>query len=148
MEEEKIRIYTDGSCLWNPWNWWYAAILLYKDNSKTVKWGEKNTTNNRMELKAIISALKELKKSNIHIEVYTDSNYVYKWITQYIKNWKNNNWKTSDKQDVKNKDLWEELYELNLKFKIKRNWVKWHADDQLNNLVDKIAQKEAKKFEK
>ena len=143
MEESYIRIYADWSCLGNPGPWGYAAILMYWDNSKTIKWKEENTTNNRMELKAVIEALKALKKTNIKVYIYIDSDYVYKGITSYINSWEKNNWKTSSKEEVKNKDLWQELSGLNKSYKIEWNWVEAHSDDQLNNLVDKIARKEA-----
>ncbi|UFX83185.1 ribonuclease HI [Candidatus Absconditicoccus praedator] len=142
-----IKIYTDGSCLGNPGNGGYAAILFYKDNSKTIKGAERNTTNNRMELKAVIEGLKAIKNKKIDLEIYTDSKYVHDGVKQYLKVWKNNGWKLSNKKEVKNRDLWEELDLLIYDFKqIKFNWVKGHSDNTLNELVDKIARSEASKL--
>lgn len=142
-----IKIYTDWSCLWNPWPWWYAAILLYRDNSKNIVWGELETTNNRMELMAVIKALQSIKNKNIPIEIYVDSKYVSDWISKYLPNWINNWWKLSNKQDVKNKDLWIELHSLTKWIKnINWNWVKAHSVDLMNNLVDKLARDEATKL--
>lgn len=146
METNIIKIYTDGSCLGNPWYWGYWAILVYKEDSKIVCGSENNTTNNRMELKAVIEWLKTLKSNKIPIEIYIDSKYVSLGITEYLDNWKVNWRKLSTKQPVKNKDLWIELDELIGQFKINWHWVKWHSDDLMNNLVDKIARKEAKKL--
>lgn len=140
-----IKIYADWSCLWNPWPWWFAAILIYWDKTKTIKWSEKDTTNNRMELSAIIQALKSIKTNWIPINIFVDSQYVKTWITTHIDKWLINWRLTANKEPVKNKDLWIELYDLNKKLKPNWNWVRWHADDAINNLVDKIAKKEAKK---
>ncbi len=146
IDENIIKIYADWSCIWNPWPWGYAGILMYKDSSKTVSGSESKTTNNRMELKAVIESLKSLKNKNIPIKIYVDSEYVYKWITEYINWWINKWWKTSSKEEVKNKDLREELYELNKFYKPSWNWVKAHSDNHMNNLVDKLARKEANKL--
>ncbi|MEF2174827.1 MAG: ribonuclease HI [Candidatus Absconditabacteria bacterium] len=146
METNIIKIYTDGSCLGNPGYGGYGAILVYKEDSKIVCGSENNTTNNRMELKAVIEGLKTLKSNKIPIEIYIDSKYVSLGITEYLDNWKVNGRKLSTKQPVKNKDLWIELDELIGQFKINWHWVKGHSDDLMNNLVDKIARKEAKKL--
>ncbi len=141
---EYIKIYTDWSCLWNPWPWWYAAILMYWENSKKISWYELNTTNNRMELRAVIEALLLLKSNKIPIKMYVDSKYVADWVSNYLSKWESNNWKLSNKQDVKNQDLWKELSKLIKKFdKIERNWVKAHNNNPMNELVDKLARKEA-----
>ena len=121
-----IKIYTDGSCLTNPGNGGWAAIININDEIKEISGSEKNTTNNRMELLAPIRALKEMKQSD-QIEIYTDSQYVKLGITEWINTWVVNNWKTSKKEDVKNKDLWVELYSLNKSLNVKWNWVKAHA---------------------
>ena len=106
-----ITIYTDGSCLTNPGSGGWAAIINENNEKKIISGNEKNTTNNRMELLAPINALKGIK-SGPKIKIYTDSQYVKNGITEWINKWLNNNWKTSKKEDVKNKDLWIELYNL------------------------------------
>ena len=137
-----IKIYTDGSCLENPGNGGWAAIINSDGNIKKISGNEKNTTNNRMELMATISALKEIS-SNEDIEIYTDSQYVKLGITEWINNWLKNNWQTSKKEDVKNKDLWLELYNLDKSLNVKWNWVKAHAGNPLNEEVDLLAKKAA-----
>ena len=137
-----IKIYTDGSCLKNPGNGGWAAIICTKDEMKKISGSEKDTTNNRMELMATINALKEVNSDDL-IEIYTDSKYVKNGITDWIHNWIKNNWKTSNKEDVKNKDLWVQLYDLNKNSKIKWNWVKAHAGNPLNEEVDLLAKKAA-----
>ena len=137
-----IKIYTDGSCLENPGNGGWAAIIINGADIKKISGSEKNTTNNRMELMAPINALKEMKQ-NKQIEIYTDSKYVKLGITEWINTWLKNNWKTSKKEDVKNKDLWLELYNLNKSLDVKWNWVKAHAGNPVNEEVDLLAKKAA-----
>ena len=137
-----IKIYTDGSCLKNPGNGGWAAIICTKDEMKKISGSEKDTTNNRMELLATINALKEVNSEDL-IEIYTDSKYVKNGITDWIHSWIKNNWKTSNKEDVKNKDLWVQLHELSNNSKIKWNWVKAHAGNPLNEEVDLLAKKAA-----
>ena len=137
-----IKIYTDGSCLENPGNGGWAAIINDKGNIIKVTGSEKNTTNNRMELMAPIKALKNIN-SNDEINIYTDSQYVKLGITEWINTWIRNNWQTTKKEDVKNKDLWIELYKLNNSLNVKWNWVKAHAGDPLNEEVDLLAKKAA-----
>ena len=137
-----IKIYTDGSCLTNPGNGGWAAIINQDGEINRMSGSEKNTTNNRMELLAPINALKKIK-GNTKIEIYTDSKYVKLGITEWIKKWVNNNWQTSKKEDVKNKDLWVELYSLNESLDIKWNWVKAHAGNTMNEEVDLLAKKAA-----
>ena len=137
-----IKIYTDGSCLSNPGDGGWAAIISINGEIKEISGSEKNTTNNRMELLAPIRALKEMKQSD-QIEIYTDSQYVKLGITEWINTWVVNNWKTSKKEDVKNKDLWVELYDLNKSLNVKWNWVKAHAGDTMNEKVDLMAKKAA-----
>ena len=137
-----IKIYTDGSCLENPGKGGWAAIINDDGDIKKVSGGEKNTTNNRMELMAPINALKGINP-NKEIEIYTDSQYVKLGITQWINTWLKNNWKTSKKEDVKNKDLWLELNNLNNSLNVKWNWVKAHAGNALNEEVDLLAKKAA-----
>ena len=137
-----IKIYTDGSCLENPGNGGWAAIIIDDEKKTQIKGSKKNTTNNQMELLAPIEALKKIPKGS-KIEIFTDSKYVKSGITEWIHNWKKNGWKTADKQPVKNKELWEELDLLNNEFEISWNWVKAHSTDQLNNEVDLIAKEAA-----
>ena len=121
-----IKIYTDGSCLTNPGDGGWAAIITINGEIKEISGSEKNTTNNRMELLAPIRALKEMKQSD-QIEIYTDSQYVKLGITEWINTWVVNNWKTSKKEEVKNKDLCVELYDLNKSLN-----VKWFPNVSLN----------------
>jgi len=137
-----IIIFTDGSCLKNPGNGGWAAIIKENNKIKKISGNEKNTTNNRMELLAPINALKEIQ-TNSDIKIYTDSQYVKNGITDWINTWLSNNWKTSKKEDVKNKDLWIELYNLNKSFNIQWNWVKAHDGNPLNEEVDLLAKKAA-----
>ena len=137
-----IEIYTDGSCLKNPGNGGWAAIIKMNRNIKKISGNEKNTTNNRMELMAPINALKNID-SDEEINLYTDSQYVKLGITEWIKTWVNNNWKTSKKEEVKNKDLWTELYNLNKTLKVKWIWIKAHSGNPLNEEVDLLAKKAA-----
>ena len=137
-----IKIYTDGSCLQNPGNGGWAAILNINSEIKKISGSVKNTTNNKMELMAPIKALQEIKKQQ-PIEIYTDSQYVKLGITDWIHKWIKNNWQTSKKEPVKNKELWMELYELNKSYEIKWIWVKAHAGNALNEEVDLLAKQAA-----
>ena len=137
-----IKIYTDGSCLNNPGNGGWAAII--NDNGQILKisGSEKNTTNNKMELMAPIKALKKIDK-NDKIEIYTDSKYLKLGITEWIHKWIKNKWQTSKKEEVKNKKLWLELYELTNSVDIDWIWVKAHSGNPLNEEVDLLAKKAA-----
>ena len=137
-----IKIYTDGSCMSNPGNGGWAAIININGKIKKISGNEKNTTNNRMELMAPINALKNINSKD-PIEIFTDSKYVKNGITEWINTWVLNNWKTSKKENVKNKDLWLELHKLNQSLNLKWNWVKAHAGDPLNEEVDMLAKKAA-----
>ena len=138
-----IKIYTDGSCLNNPGDGGWAAII--NDNGKILKisGSEKKTTNNKMELMATISALKKINKDN-KVEIYTDSKYVKLGITEWIHKWTKNNWQTSKKENVKNKELWIELYSLTKSLEISWIWVKAHSGNLINEEVDLLAKKAAK----
>ena len=137
-----IKVYTDGSCLVNPGKGGWAAIII-NDNEKTeIKGSKENTTNNQMELTAPIMALKKIPKDS-KIQIFTDSKYVKSGITEWIHKWKKNGWKTADKKDVKNKDLWKELDKLSSTFYIEWIWVKAHSTDALNNEVDLLARSSA-----
>ena len=140
-----IKIYTDGSCLGNPGNGGWAAIIIDDKKKIQIKGSKKDTTNNQMELLAPIKALKKIPKGS-KVEIFTDSKYVKSGITEWIHNWKKNGWKTANKQPVKNKELWTELDDLTYEFKIKWSWVKSHSNNALNNEVDLIARKEASSY--
>ena len=137
-----IKIYTDGSCLENPGNGGWAAIIIKNGQKTNIKGSKKNTTNNQMELLAPIEALKKIPKGS-KVQIFTDSKYVKSGITEWIYTWKKNGWKTVNKQEVKNKDLWTELDILANEFEISWNWVKAHSTDELNNEVDLIAREAA-----
>ena len=134
----KIKIYTDGACSGNPGKGGWGALIQENDNEKKLSGSELNTTNNRMELTAVIRALEHYDEAK-EIEVFTDSKYVMQGITEWIKNWKTNHWKTSQKKDVKNKDLWVLLDSVSAKHDIKWSWVKGHAGDYGNEIADKLA---------
>ena len=137
-----ITIYTDGSCLNNPGNGGWAAIININDEVKKISGSVKNTTNNKMELIAPIKALIEIKEKQ-PIEIYTDSQYVRMGITDWVHKWIKNNWQTSKKEPVKNKELWIQLYDLNKFHEIKWIWVKAHAGNILNEEVDLLAKQAA-----
>ena len=138
-----ITIYTDGSCLNNPGNGGWAAIININNEVKKISGSVKETTNNQMELMAPIKALQEIKEKQ-PIEIYTDSQYVRLGITDWVHKWIKNNWQTSKREPVKNKELWIQLYELTNSFDIKWIWVKAHAGNLLNEEVDLLAKQAAK----
>ena len=141
----EIKIYTDGACVGNPGPGGWAAIILMENEKKELFGGEKLTTNNRMELTAAIKALEycdaqEGKQPSLkQIRIYTDSTYVKEGITVWINNWEKNNWKTADKKNVKNVDLWKKLKEIVKSNQIDWHWIKGHSDDPMNDLADKLA---------
>ena len=138
-----IEIYTDGSCLENPGNGGWAAIINDDGKIEKISGSEKNTTNNRMELMAPIAALSKITKKK-RVQIFTDSQYVKMGITNWIHNWIKNNWQTSKKEDVKNKDLWLNLYKLTQSHNVEWHWVKAHAGNTLNEEVDALAKDAAK----
>ena len=141
----QIKIYTDGACIGNPGPGGWAAIVLLKSQKKELFGGEKLTTNNRMELTAAIKGLEYCNSqegtqlSLNEIKIYTDSVYLKEGITIWINKWEKNNWKTSDKKNVKNVDLWKKLKELVKTKQIEWCWVKGHSGDSMNELADKLA---------
>ena len=137
-----IEIYTDGSCLTNPGNGGWAAIININNEIKKISGSAKDTTNNKMELMAPIKALQEIKEQQ-PIEIYTDSQYVKLGITDWIHKWIKNNWLTSKKEAVKNKELWMELYKLNKSHEIKWVWIKAHSGIALNEEADLLAKQAA-----
>tara|TARA_A100001011_G_scaffold399344_1_gene507547 strand:+ start:1130 stop:1570 length:441 start_codon:yes stop_codon:yes gene_type:complete len=145
LTDSVIEIYSDGSCIGNPGPGGWAAIILEKNKKKEIFGGEKITTNNRMELIAVINAL-NLIKNKSKISIYTDSKYIINGITIWMKNWKKNNWKTSNKKIVKNKDLWNLLDKICGIHQVNWNWVKGHSGHELNERVDYLARSEAEKL--
>ena len=143
----QVKIYTDGACVGNPGPGGWAAIILLENDKKELFGGEKLTTNNRMELTAAIKGLEycdlqEGKQLSLkEIKLYTDSVYLKEGITNWISKWEKNNWKTSDKKNVKNVDLWKKLRELTKSKQIVWNWIKGHSEDPMNDLADKLAKK-------
>ena len=137
--EDKIIIYTDGACSGNPGPGGWGAILMYKDAKKEISGGCKQTTNNIMEITAVVEALKCLKVES-NVQVYSDSAYTVNAFKQgWIYNWMKNGWKTSNGSAVKNKELWQELYELTKTHEVEFIKVKGHADNEYNNRCDELA---------
>jgi ribonuclease HI len=134
----EVVIYTDGACKGNPGPGGWGVVLRYGDVQKTLHGGERDTTNNRMELQAAIQGLKALKRT-CHVELYTDSQYVRKGITEWMNGWKRNGWKTAAKKPVKNAELWRELDEQVARHSINWHWVKGHAGNPGNELADELA---------
>lgn len=133
-----VVIYTDGACRGNPGPGGWGALLRFGDAEKELSGSEKQTTNNRMELMAAIKALQELK-TPCKVDLYTDSQYVQKGISEWIHGWKKRGWKKADKKPVMNADLWQELDELAAAHQIKWHWVKGHSGHTENDRVDKLA---------
>jgi len=134
-----VTIYTDGACSGNPGPGGWGAVLIYGDIKKEISGAMKDTTNNIMEITAVLEALK-LLKFECNVKIYSDSAYVVNSFNQgWIYNWMKNSWKTSNKEPVKNKELWEELYELTKKHKVEFIKVKGHSDNEYNNRCDFLA---------
>lgn len=134
----KVVMYTDGACKGNPGPGGWGVVLQYGDARKTMHGGEGQTTNNRMELMAAIQGLRALKRS-CQVELYTDSQYVRKGITEWMAGWKRNGWKNSAKKPVKNADLWQELDAEAARHKVNWHWVKGHSGHPGNELADELA---------
>lgn len=136
---EEVIIYTDGACSGNPGPGGWGSILMYKDNKKEIFGAKKDTTNNVMELTAVIEALK-LLKFKCKVSVYSDSAYVVNAFNQkWIYGWMKNGWKNASKEPVKNKELWQELYELTKVHEVNFVKVKGHSDNKYNNRCDEMA---------
>jgi len=133
-----IQIYTDGACRGNPGIGGWGALLTFKDHKKELWGGEAETTNNRMEMMAVIEALKALKQPS-KVRMTTDSQYVLKGITEWMDNWKKRNWKTAAKKPVKNADLWREMDCLLQQHEVEWEWVKGHSGHPGNEMADQLA---------
>ena len=143
---KQVTIYTDGACSGNPGPGGYGAILMYNGTEKEMSGGEKNTTNNKMELMAAIVSLECLKEP-CDVNLYSDSAYLVNAYNQkWIENWKKNGWKNSHREDVKNRELWEKLEKLTSIHNVTFIKVKGHSDNEYNNRCDKLAVAETKKF--
>ena len=140
-----IKIWTDGSCLGNPGPGGWAFIVTDGKNYAERNGGEKNTTNNRMELMAVIAALSATKKHDT-VEIHTDSQYVKNGMETWLANWKARNWRTADKKPVKNKELWQKLDELSSTVKINWVWVRGHDGEEFNERCDELARGYAEKL--
>jgi ribonuclease HI len=135
-----VEIFTDGACSGNPGPGGWGAILRYKDVEKELSGGARQTTNNRMELTAVVEALRSLKEP-CRVTLYTDSKYLKDGITSWIRTWKRNGWKTSAKQPVKNQDIWQALDEVVQKHEIEWRWIKGHTGHPENERCDELARK-------
>ena len=139
---KKVIIYTDGACSGNPGPGGWGAVLRYDETVRELCGGENPTTNNRMELMAAIQGLETLKRP-CAIDLYTDSEYVRKGITEWMKGWKARGWKTADKKPVKNQDLWQRLDDATTRHRINWHWVKGHAGIPDNERADTLAREGA-----
>lgn len=134
-----IKVYTDGACKGNPGPGGWGVYIIHGSDEIELFDGNPNTTNNQMEMQAAIEALKYLKQENQPIDLYTDSNYLRQGITEWIFNWKKNNWRTASKKPVANKDLWIEISELSSAMDVNWYWVKGHDGDPGNERADYLA---------
>jgi len=134
-----IKVYTDGACKGNPGPGGWGVYIIQGSEEMELYDGNPNTTNNQMEMQAAIEALKYLKEKNQPIDLYTDSNYLRQGITEWIFNWKKNNWRTASKKPVANKDLWIEISELSSAMDVNWHWVKGHDGDPGNERADYLA---------
>jgi ribonuclease HI len=140
MSDEAVEIYSDGACRGNPGPGGWGAVLRFRGREKELWGGEAHTTNNRMELMAVIRALEALKRPS-KVKLYTDSQYVQKGISSWIHAWKRRAWRTADKKDVKNADLWRELEAQASRHEVEWHWVKGHAGHPENERADALANK-------
>ena len=143
---EKVQIFTDGACRGNPGPGGWGAVLRFGDKEKTLYGGESSTTNNRMELTAVIKALECLKGNKWPVEITTDSKYVLQGITEWIEGWKRRGWRNASKKPVLNAELWQRLDELVQPFEIDWHWVKGHSGHPENERVDACAREQAEKY--
>lgn len=143
MSEDRVEIYTDGACSGNPGPGGWGAILRCRGSEKELSGGEKLTTNNRMEMQAVLAALTALTRP-CAVDLYTDSEYVKKGMTEWLRGWKARGWKTADKKPVKNEDLWRALDEAAARHRIDWHWVRGHAGHPENERADALARAGAK----
>lgn len=136
--QQAVELYTDGACRGNPGRGGWGVLLRYGDAEKTLHGGEQMTTNNRMELTAVIKGLEALTKT-CQVVITTDSKYVLQGITEWIISWKQRNWKTSNKKPVQNIELWKRLDKLVAMHQVEWNWVKGHSGHAENELADQLA---------
>lgn len=145
MNISQVIIYCDGACLGNPGPGGYAAILMsphHPGSERVVSGFEFDTTNNRMEIKAAIEGLKAIKKP-CHVTIFSDSQYLVKGMNEWIKKWLISNFKGSNKKDIANIDLWQELYSISKKYQLNWQWVRGHAGNEWNERADEIAKEQA-----
>ncbi|MDJ0777454.1 MAG: ribonuclease HI [Gammaproteobacteria bacterium] len=135
---DSVTIHTDGACRGNPGPGGWGAVLHYRGNQKTIQGFEPQTTNNRMELTAVIEALRLLKRG-CEVELVTDSKYVMTGINEWLANWKRNGWKTAARKPVKNSDLWQQLEAETARHHLTWRWVRGHSGDPGNELADQLA---------
>ncbi len=140
MSDELVEIFTDGACRGNPGPGGWGVVFRFGNKERELSGGEAHTTNNRMELTAVIRALEALKRRS-HVRVSTDSQYVQKGISEWIHRWKRKGWKTADKKPVKNEDLWRRLDELARQHEVEWHWVRGHSGHPENERADKLANK-------
>jgi ribonuclease HI len=138
MRVEPVRIYTDGACKGNPGPGGWGALLIYKGHERELYGSERATTNNRMELRAVIEALRALKAPS-RVEIYTDSSYVQQGMSEWLAKWKRQGWKTADRKAVKNEDLWRTLDEIAAGHEVSWHWVRGHAGHPENERADRLA---------
>lgn len=143
-----LKIWTDGSCLGNPGPGGWAFIATDGKNIARRSGGAENTTNNRMELTAVLCALKAAIRNHDSVEIHTDSQYVKNGMQTWLKNWKTHNWRTADRKPVKNLDLWQDLDMVAQQIKINWVWVRGHNGEEFNEMVDELARTTAESFKK
>ena len=146
-ERPRVAIWTDGACSGNPGPGGWGAVLIWNGHEKELSGGEPVTTNNRMELMAAIAALEALKRGEA-VDLYTDSQYLRGGITGWIRGWKKNGWRTSDRKPVKNAELWQRLDEASARHDITWHWVRGHAGTEANERADALARKAMAPFKK
>ena len=137
-ENDTVVLYTDGACSGNPGPGGWGSVLMYRGHRREMSGGEDQTTNNRMELMAVIKALEALKRP-CNINLHTDSTYVMKGMTEWLEAWKRRNWRTADKKPVKNVDLWQRLEQAMGRHEVEWRWVRGHSGDTENERADELA---------
>ena len=145
MAKERVKIFTDGACSGNPGPGGWGAILRWKGAEKEMSGGERNTTNNRMEMMAAIRALESLKRE-VRVDLYTDSTYLRDGITKWLPAWKTNGWKTAARKPVKNQDLWQQLEAALADHDVSWHWVKGHSGHPENERADELARQAMPKW--